>query len=973
MSPERWRRIKDIAAEAMELEPEQRAEFFDAETGGDTELRKSVEKLIAADARPGNTFEQAIASVAAEANSPVERGRQFSHYQILDRLGEGGMGVVYKADDTKLGRSVALKFLAPHLLEDEDARKRFEREARAAASLDHPNICTTYEIDEADGQTYLAMAYIDGPSLAEKIKERPLPLNEALDLAIQIAEGLQEAHDKGVVHRDIKPQNIMLTAKGQVKIMDFGLASLAGRSRLTKSGTTLGTPAYMSPEQLEAKEVDRRADIWALGCVLYEMLTQRTPFDADYEQAIAYGILNEAHEPVTARRSGLPVEIDRIVAKALAKERDQRYQHADDLLVDLRALAEKLKSGRASGLSGRKPPTQLEPAASNEGAQSAAPAPAPGAAPGDLGMRRTLRLHQALVGAAVLLAATVSFMHFSEAPTKQLVSKWSFTPEALPTNYRPVAMSPNGRHIAYVAGSGAQTLWVRDLDQFAPRRLPQTEGAESPFWSPDSEFVAFGAGGALKKISVRGRTAITICSLPSTPFWGGAWSANGERVVFSSGGPASLFEVSVRGGEAERLFDHTPMSMGPGVTSPHFLPVEAGAEALVFDVGDPTHRVLAVRNLETGEWEALGAGAYPIYSPSGHILYQTNRYETGLWALPFSIKTLKPTGEAFPIADNGGFSSVAEDGTLVSVELRGGGPKQLVWRDRAGEKLGKIGQPQKDIQYPALSPDDRRVAVGANDGDNMDVWVHEVERPVKRRLTFDAQSDSRPQWSPSGREITYQSNLGESADIVHRAADGTGDAELLLGTGAVDERPYGWSRDGNYLVYTAQAENNMDLWYLKRKDGGEGFEPVTFLATPFDESAPNVSPDGRFLAYCSNASGVRQVYVRPFPSGDGQWQVSANGGCQTRWSRDGKELFYVQGETLMAVQVTTTPSFVAVSTTPLFSDPHLFFRGFDPVSYDVSADGRFVLTDSVENTKAEPPSINVVENWYEEFRGREQD
>jgi len=265
-------------------------------------------------------------------------GRTISHYKILEKLGEGGMGVVWKAEDTQLRRIVALKFLSSETVGNEEVKARLIREAQASASLDHPNICQVFGIHEEQGQTFIAMAFIDGPALADKIKERPLPLKEALDLTIQIAEGLQEAHETGIVHRDIKPHNVMLTAKGQVKIMDFGLASLAGRSKLTKSGTTLGTPAYMAPEQLEGRDVDRRADIWALGCVLYEMLTQRTPFDAEYEQAIAYGILNEAAEPVTAQRSGLPTEIDRAIGKALAKDRAERYQHADEFVVDLKNL-----------------------------------------------------------------------------------------------------------------------------------------------------------------------------------------------------------------------------------------------------------------------------------------------------------------------------------------------------------------------------------------------------------------------------------------------------------------------------------------------------------------------------------------------------------------------------------------------------------------------------------------------------------
>jgi len=872
-------------------------------------------------------------------------GRTISHYKILEKLGEGGMGVVWKAEDTQLRRTVALKFLSSETVGNEDVKARLIREAQASASLDHPNICQVFGIHEEQGRTFIAMAYIDGPALADKIKERPLPLGEALRFATQIAEGLQEAHEKGIVHRDIKPQNVMLTARGQIKIMDFGLASLAGRSKLTKSGTTLGTPAYMAPEQLEGRDVDRRADIWALGCVLYEMLAQRTPYDAEYEQAIAYGILNEEPEPVSAQRADVQPEVDRIIGKALAKDREQRYQHADDLLVDLRTL----------------------PAASDVAAQHAAAAPAAETPSSKLVPRHKLHLALALAAGLAMVLAAVSFLYFNQTPVEQPVRKWSSTPGALSTTFRPAAVSPNGRHIAYVAGPGAPRLWIRDVDRLEPRELPGTEGASQPFWSPDSRFIGFVAAGEVRKISVQGGPPVTLCPSP-TNFSGGSWSPDGESVVFAAEFPPRIFEVPASGGEPKLLFEPKQTARGSGNMNPHFLPPEVKTRSVLMQVGRPADWDIVLKNLETGESLVLAAGQRPVLSPGGHIVYQA---QDVLWALPFSLDALKPTGVAFPIVENRAFPSVAKDRTLVSVELRGGGLAQLVWRDRAGEKLGEIGQPQGLIRYPVLSPDGRSVAVDATEGGNRDIWVHDVERPMKRKLTFDAAMDTRPQWSPSGREITFLSERGGTYDIFRRAADGTGEARLLVGTEEF-ESPYGWSRNGNYLVYTVQPGESRDLWYLKRKGDGEGFESVPFLATPFNETAPNLSPDGRLLAYCSDRSGEDQVYVQPFPSGDTQWQGSANGGNQPRWSRDGGELFYVEDDTLMAVEVKTSPeAFSAVSTAPLFSDPHLAANSYQ-VSYDISADGRFVLVDSVESAEAEPPSIHVVENWYEEFRDREQ-
>ena len=498
---------------------------------------------------------------------------------------------------------------------------------------------------------------------------------------------------------------------------------------------------------------------------------------------------------------------------------------------------------------------------------------------------------------------------------------------------------------------------------------PGTEGARSPFWSPDSLFIGFAAGGEIKKISVHGGSAITLCPAPPGAYFTGSWSPDGESIAFSNGRPSAtrIFEVAARGGEPSLLFEQVETAKGSANSLPHFLPPEAAARSVLLRVsGGRGEEDIVLKNLETGGSLILAEGLGAVYSPSGHIVYH---WQGGLWALPFSLDLLEPTGEAFPIAENSGYPSVAMDGKLVSLGSPGAGLEQLVWRDRTGEKLGEIGQPQARISDPALSPDGRSVAVQPNESGNADVWVHEVERPLAHRLTFDDARDGQPQWSPSGHEITFRSQRNGNYDIFRRAADGTGQAELLVGTDA-DERPWGWSHDGDYLVYTAGGGRAGDLWYLTREGAADGFESVEFLATPFNEKMPRLSPDGDFLAYCSDQSNEEQVYVRPFPSGDGLSQVSTNGGCQPRWSRDGKELYYVEGGTLLAVEVTTSPVFEAGVTTPLFSDPRLRATNPFQVTYDVSADGRFVLVDlaAAGSADGEPPSIQVIENWYEEFR-----
>ncbi len=494
------------------------------------------------------------------------------------------------------------------------------------------------------------------------------------------------------------------------------------------------------------------------------------------------------------------------------------------------------------------------------------------------------------------------------------------------------------------------------------------------FWSPDSQFIGFAAGNELKKVSVQGGPAITLCPLPGTIWEGGAWSPDGSSIVFSAGSsPPVLHEVPARGGEPKLLFEPETSERGSANIQPHFLPSESGPRSIVYNVGNYTDREIVVKNLATGEREVLAEGAFPRYSPSGHILYQTAPLAPGLWALPFSLETLKPTSEAFPIAENAGDPSVAADGTLVYVDLLGEGRQQLVWQDREGKKLEVIGQPQDGIRFPALSPDGRHVAVIGTENNNDDVWVHEVGRSLKRRLTFDAAPDGRPIWSPSGKEIAFWSARGQGdANIYTRPADGTGEPRLLVDT-PLEETPNDWSPDGKYLLYDVRGEETgMDLWYLKRKEDGSGFEPVSFLQSSFNESAVKFSADGRFVAYVSDESGRFEVYVRPFPGGDGKWQVSGNGGRQPRWSKDGKELFYTEGYTLMAVAVATTPSFTSGAVTRLFQDADLL--GGDDPRYDVSGDGRrFVLREPVAGAEEKPPSIHIVQNWFAEFRGRQRE
>ena len=942
--------------------------------------------------------------------------RTISHYKVTTELGRGGMGVVYKAEDTNLKRPVALKFLAAHLLGDEEIKARFRREAEAAAALNHPNVCHVYEISEVEGKTFIAMAFLEGEPLEKKIEAGPLKLKDALDFAIQTAKGLQAAHAKKIVHRDIKPANLMIGEDGHVTIMDFGLALLADRSKLTRLDETMGTVTYMSPEQTYGMELDHRTDVWSLGVVIYEMVTGQRPFKGHYDQAVTYSITSEEPEPMTGLRTGVPMELELLVNKCLAKEADRRYQSTADMVVDLETLSEKLKSGKSTILRTGAPVGTGTPAGPLDTQLATLPTPTEAhslsqyhvtsdpTTEGDLVVYRAEDTHlkrsvtisvlpesahstakrrqRALVTAfgavcVVLAALLIALWVGTEQPDSRVTRRFAFSPENFRANVPGRAViSPNGKHIAYLAGSNQPSIWIRDLQREEPRELAGTEGAERPFWSPDSQFIGFAAGGALRKIELDGGTSITLCRLPASPPRGGTWSPDGEVVVFGAGGPSSLYQVSARGGETGLLFEGTAR----GLTNPHFLPLEGKARRILFEAGlGGPNRELAIGDLETGEWSVLGRGAYPVYSTSGHVLYQTNRYESGLWAMPFPVETLRPAGEAFPIAGGLGEPTLSADGSLVATDSFSR-KQQLGWRDRDGNELELVGQPQVGIQQPWLSPDQQRVIVMGREGGAADVWVHELARPVKTRLTFELVNSAR--WTPSGEGIVFSarrerahSNVSEVAnfDIFQLSADGAGEAELLVSLDGA-EHPSSWTPDGKYLVYqrsASQTGRGPGIWYLERKAQGDGFDTHPFLETRFFEGSARLSPDGLFVAYISNESGQNDVYVRTFPDGAGKLQISSNGGIQARWAKDGKELFYVEGDTLMSVSVSTQNGLEAGSPKPLFR--HAGFGVQAATSFDVSADGqRFLVIESVGEASEEPQAIHVIENWYEEFRGREQ-
>ena len=890
-------------------------------------------------------------------------GKTISHYLINEKLGEGGMGVVYKAEDIKLERPVALKFLAAHALEDPEHKARFVREAKAAARLDHQNICPIYEIDEADGQTFLAMAFLEGQTLKHKIAERPLKLDEALDIAIQTAQGLKAAHQKEITHRDIKPANLMLTKEAQVKIMDFGLAQLADRSQLTKTTTMLGTPAYMSPEQARGERTDRRTDIWSLGVVIYEMVTGRLPFEGERQEAVVYAIGNEQQEPITALRAGLPMELERIVGKALAKEREERYQHVEEMIVDLRALAEKLKPGRPAALAvPRASAPREEAGSSNAGGRHAVPA---------------AWLPWTVAAIFTLAFAVLAFFHFAEpeAPARQDSRPATRTVVTLPdsallalgTQYSVVgfdspalALSPDGRHLVYVGQAEEDTrLYYRNLTRFEdPRPIPGTEEARYAFFSPNSSELGFLTDDRVKKVALDGGAVTTLCRA-RTPV-SAAWID--DTIYFADAQGLRLAGVAATGGEASKLYDSAQRRGRPSAVLP------GGRAAIVsIDSEESTSGDYAgiwVVSLVGDEEKRLPiTGFGPRYLPSGHLVFGRGG---SLLAAPFDVESLELTGEAVPVLDGVALNSIfgqvqaafSGTGTVAFVPGSDLARGRLAWVDRQGNE-GFLGVPERVYGVFNLASDDRRFAVQVADVRDY-VWIWSAEAGG-RSLAIPASVGS-PVWSPDGTALAVRSKTpGEvgSQVVIHDLQSGA--AEELL-SGGNRARPETWVRPD--LIGLSEWGKGVSVvtvrppgdWRWTREIASGGALGVWGAA---------VSPDGALIAYASDEGGGRfQVWVEEI-DGDDRGQVSTDGGLEPVWCRQCGELFYRQGNRVLASRITRKPRLEVSPPREVFELPD--FVDTKGISFRVSSDGERLYY----VRRSEPPvidRIHIVHNWFEELK-----
>ncbi len=864
------------------------------------------------------------------------------------------MGEVYRARDTRLDRTVAIKILQGHLALDDNIRQRFEREARIVSSLNHPNICTLFDVGHQDGMDYLVMEHLEGESMADRLARGPMPLPELLKTAVEIADALDRAHRQGLVHRDLKPGNIMLTKSG-AKLLDFGLARITPPSRsmsdlssptmsrpITAEGTIVGTFQYMAPELLEGGEADARSDIFSFGAVLYEMATGRRPFDGRSQASLIAAILKETPRPISALMPLSPPALDRVVSRCLEKDPDDRWQTARDLLLELKWIGD---AGSRAGI------------------------PAPVAA-----RRKTReRLAWGLAAASALAALVLGGLAVARAPRRpEPIQFFIATPRSITTIGTP-KVSPDGKYVAFNAidSAGVSRIWLRPFSSLSAEPLPGTDNAQRPFWSPDSRYLAFMADGKLKKIAVTGGPPQTLGETGSRG--DGSWGRGGV-ILFDSSASDSIIRISAAGGVASPV---TRIDRAHGETGnawPQFLPdgrhflylgLSSRAESTVLKVGDIASRktsVLLIGNLSRIEYVA-----------PGYVLFVRDR---ALLAQPFDGRKFELRGEPFPIVDDvavgGGGAANAEfsasgNGVLVFRGSAGAGTSRLTWVDRAGKDVQVVGDPGT-YSDQAVSPDGKRIAVEAGTG-NPDIWTIESARNVTTRFTFSPASDYWPVWSPDGGRIAYTSDQQGAYAIFVKPATGAQPESVLFrapnGIGPCD-----WSSDGRYLACMNQSTTgtSWDIWVVNTTGHVEG-HPL--LATQFREFEPRFSPDGRWIAYSSNESGRREVYIQPFPGLGGKWQVSSQGGRDPEWRRDGKELFFLSlGGTMTAIDVSGT-----AGITLELGVPRVLFPGVlsddSPIghNYAVSADGqRFLLRKPVR--EGELPATTVFMNWTSTFAKR---
>jgi Tol biopolymer transport system component/predicted Ser/Thr protein kinase len=886
-------------------------------------------------------------------------GQRLGPYEVVSAIGAGGMGEVYRGTDTRLGREVAIKVLPEALASDPLFRERFEREARSISALNHPNICTLYDIGHQDDFEFLVMEHLDGETLAERLEKGALSAPEALKIAIETAGALDKAHHQGIVHRDLKPGNVFLTKAG-AKLLDFGLAKagthgalsdvahttfapspqpLAPNPALTAQGAILGTFQYMAPEQIEGLEADPRTDIFALGVVLFEMLSGTKAFTGRSQASLMGAILKDQPPPLSQVQPDTPPALDHLVQTCLAKDPDERWQTAGDLLRELKWIA------------------AAHPASGSEGVAG------PALSRAQRGSRHRREWLAWAAAAAFFIVATglAVALYRTKPPADVRVRELSILlpPDARLASW---ALSPDGHYLALAATvQGRRALWLRPIDSAEAHQLPGTDGASRPFWSPDSRSIGFFAQKKLKRIQVSGGPPQTVCGAPFG--YGGAWSPDGT-IVFSPDQKSVLFRVAAGGTPAPA----TKFDVAGGETDhryPHFLP--DGRHFLYYSLRTGTPRVdIGSLDFKAGRplIDADSAAAYVAgtrgsgHGGTGYVLFLR---EGSLLVQPFDDVRLETVGDAAPIRANVAGFAASNDGTLV---LRSGGSEaELVWFDRAGKRLGTVGPPGQ-YGHVELAPDGRRVAVDFTTPpkSGSDIWLLDSDAGLPAQFT------SRPElvgscarWSSDGTKVVFDGCIEKNCGLIQKRSDGTGASEVLFPR-ASDARMYpgDWSRDGRHVVFRRFSPGSAgSLWMLPLAGDRQ---PTPVPQTEARGTNGRFSPDGRWLAYTTDESGRYEVYVQSFPPSGTKWPVSRDGGTRPRWRDDGRELFYLDGAgRLMAVPVEPGPTFRTGAARPLMDVPF----ELDPVNayqYAVAPGGQRFLVITPTNVAALAP-LTVVLNW----------
>ncbi len=883
----------------------------------------------------------------------LQAGVKLGPYEIIEQAGAGGMGEVFKAKDSRLDRTVAIKVLPASFATNPDVKLRFEREAKTISSLNHPNICTLYDIGVEDGLNYLVMEYIEGETLSARIARGPLPMDELLPIASQVADALDKAHGQGLVHRDLKPANVMLTPTG-AKLLDFGLAKIRitdgqveGVSGVTQTtpltgvGTILGTIQYMSPEQLEGKEADARSDIFAFGALLYEMATGKRAFEGQSQAGMIAGILERDPISVSNINPNTPPAFERLIKKCLNKNPEARWQSARDLADEIRWIAQ---SGSQVGI------------------------------PAYVAARRKLkfRLAWAIAAIAGIVAACFTYLWFSRDIPVQNVLRFKIATRTDISQVSWPCLSPDGQYLAFKAFNedGKGMVWIQPLNSLDAYPLPGTEDVNRPFWSPDSKYLAFIINrNQLKKISVAGGPAQLICETKGGA--DGTWGTSGY-IIYDAGPGDSLNMVAASGGTPTPLLGIDKAAGEVTHSWPWFLP--DGKHYLYMadmnkQAGIAGKYMLRVGDIDNEESKAL----FPIdarvqYCDPGYLVY----FRDGiLLAQKFDVDKLEVVGEAMPLTDKVGVGEadraefgLSNQGTLAYQTNASESLNKLVWVDRDGKEIKQIGDADAyDDVY--LSPDETKLTTSIFANDQADIWVYDLARDVKTRLTFSDQQDISPLWSPDGKYIYFSNDESGIYCEFKKAANGMGEVIPVSCSDSVHVAFLSRSPDGRYL-YGPNVKND---WNIARFDTKDTVAPEIIVGTPYSEHGPDVSPDGKYLAYYSNESGQYEVYVLELREGGGRWQISSTGGRRPRWSTDGKQLYYFTlNSDFMSVPVSTTGAFTIGKPVKLFNKSLIRARLGNHRYVPTKDPNRFIMLAPLDSKGG--GEFTVVVNWLKSIEDR---